>query len=146
MAGGRPTKGGDLVDKFDVDRQSKEKVRWVLEAQRGTVTTAQAAKALGVSVQRFHQIQDQVVRGGLEAVAPKKRGRPVVGKTRADHAEVKKLRKQVETMERDLKAANVLAELAVTMPEVVKKTLEEKLAKKVRRQKRNKRKRGSKKR
>ena len=114
MARGRPVLGGRLVDALDAPRAAQRRVRVILATLNGTQTIAEACTALGIGRSRFHALRQQVLRGALDAVTGRARGRPP---TRAAVSpEVAALRARIRELELTLRTALLRSEIALTMP------------------------------
>ena len=123
MAGGRPPKAGALVDKFDGSREAKKRLRLVLDAAAGRISTARASELLGVSMTRFHQIQAKAVGGALEALEEGQDGRPPKP---VDAQEVRQLRAELAKTQRKLALAETKAAVALVFPDQVDRGREKK--------------------
>jgi hypothetical protein len=53
-----------------------ERSRLFLAASIGEISVLEACEKLGISRQRFYELEDRAVAGFLEALAPRKAGRP----------------------------------------------------------------------
>lgn len=114
MARGRPVLGGRLVEGLDAPRVAQRRVRVILATLSGTQTIAEACTALGIGRSRFHALRQQVLRGALEAVAGRPRGRPAT--TLKTTPEIAALRARIRELELTLRTALLRSEIALTMP------------------------------
>jgi transposase-like protein len=114
MARGRPIVGLDLLDGLAAPRTARRRVRLVLATLTGQLSIAEACSALGVRRTRFHALRQQVLRGALDAAAPRSRGRP---RSRAVEApEVLQLQHRIRELELALRTTQLRSEIALTMP------------------------------
>lgn len=119
MAQGRPTKGSDIVTKFDASQEAKEKVRLVLDTLSSKTSVQDAAARLGVSESRFHQIRDEIVTGMLSAAEPKPVGRPP--EPDDEDSEVEQLKKKLGEAKMMVEISRLRELIAVAFPEIVEK-------------------------
>ena len=119
MGHGRPTKGSDIVSKFDASQEARKKVRFVLETLAGKTSVKHAADSLGVSESRFHQIRDEILAGMLDAAEPKPVGRPK--KEPAETDEVAALKKNLADVKLELHVSRLRELLDAAFPDLVKR-------------------------
>lgn len=117
MTQGRPTKGSDIVTKFDASAEAKEKVRLVLDTLAGKTSVQDAAARLNVTETRFHQIRDEILTGMLSAAEPKPVGRPP--EPEEDDPEVEALRKKLQEANLMVEISRLRELIAVAFPELV---------------------------
>ena len=75
-----------------------ERSRLFLAASIGEIPVTEACQKLGITRQRFYELEDRAVLGFLEALAPKKAGRP---KKHADPTA--QIRQELEDLQRENK-------------------------------------------
>lgn len=114
MPRGRPIAGVDLVDHFDAPRAVRRRVRVVLATVAGQLSIGDACAQLGVRRTRFHTLRAQVLRGALEAVDGRARGRPRA--PREDATQVRALEARIRELELALRTTQLRSEIALTMP------------------------------
>lgn len=114
MARGRPTTGVDLIERLDVPRLVRRRVRVVLATLTGALSITEASAALGIGRARFHALRWQVLGGAAEAIRPRPRGRPRQGG--AVSVEVQGLRARIQELELALHTTALRSEIALTMP------------------------------
>lgn len=119
MGKGRPTKGSEIVTKFEASEEAREKARLVLDTLSGKTSVQEAAEKLGVSEARFHQIRDELLSGMLEAAEPKPVGRP--RKEPPVPSEVEDLKEQLAQSKMETRIARLRELLALSHPELVKR-------------------------
>jgi hypothetical protein len=114
MARGRPRAGLRLIDQVAAPRTARRRVRVVLATIAGELSITEACTALGVRRTRFFALRQQVLRGAVDAVVARPRGRP---RQHAEaHAEVRDLQAQVRELELALRTTLLRSEIALTMP------------------------------
>lgn len=114
MARGRPTTGVNLIERLDVPRVVRRRVRVVLATLTGTLSIAEASAHLGIGRARFHTLRWQILGGAADAIRPRPRGRP----RRVDptSAEVRALQARIAELELALHTTALRSEIALTMP------------------------------
>jgi hypothetical protein len=118
---GRPSLGVDLVDSLEGPEEDLRRLKVVLETITGERTLKAASRELGVSEARFHEIRWQVLRGALDGTKPGLPGRPRTGEP-AEPEEVRDLRARVKWLEEELQCAFVRTEIALVMPELLRRS------------------------
>ena len=129
MSRGRPIAGLSLVDHVDAPRAARRRVRVVLATVAGQLSIAEACAQLGVQRTRFHALRHQVLRGALEAVGARPRGRPRA--PRGDAAEVRALQARIRELELALRTTLLRSEIALTMPFLLDRAGRKKKARRV---------------
>jgi transposase-like protein len=114
MARGRPPLGVQLLDTLPAPRGAQRRLRVVLATLTGAQTVADACLALGIGRSRFHTLRQQVLRGALDAVSGRPRGRP--RRVVEDPPDVRVLRTRIRELELALRATQLRSEIALTMP------------------------------
>ena len=120
MARGRPALGGHLLDSLPAPRAVQRRVRVILATLSRTQTVAEACAALGIGRSRFHVLRQQVLRGALDAVAGRPRGRP--RHVSATTPDVAALQARIRELELTLRTALLRSEIALTMPFLLDRT------------------------
>ena len=102
--------------------RAKERLRIVLETVAGQRRVEDACRLLGIGKTRFHALRRQVLQSALDGMEPGVAGRP---RTRdaQESTEVRELKAQIDALQLDLQAALVRTELALTLPNVLRRTL-----------------------
>lgn len=88
--------GGEALGK-DASRNARLLAAAILEVLGGARTPADASAALGLSLPRYYQVEQQALRGLTAACEPRPKGR----QTRPDH-EASKLRRENARLRRDV--------------------------------------------
>lgn len=120
MPAGRPTEGAAHVDKLDGDGQDKRRLKLILEVLAGNRSVGSACRELRLSKARFHELRRQALEGALAALAPAMPGR----RRRNDEpssARVEQLEGQVRELRLELQSALVRTEVALAMPQLLKR-------------------------
>ena len=115
---GRKPTGTKLLDKFTASPQAQARMRVILETVSGQKTIPEACAELGIGEAMFHRIRDQALRAGLDALEPKPMGRPRTA-TAAQQSQVAALEQEQKDLKIALRAAEVRAEIAQSMPHLL---------------------------
>ena len=118
---GRPSLGIDHVDSLDGPEGDRHRLKLVLATLTGEVTVKVASRDLGVSEARFHEFRRQVLDGALAAAAPGFPGRPRKVEP-ADTERVRELEARVKWLEEELQCAFVQTEVALVMPDLLRRS------------------------
>jgi transposase-like protein len=118
----RPPRGSRQVGRLEGEAQAKERLRIVLETIAGQRSVVEACRRLGVGKTRFHALRQQALQAALDGLEPGMSGRPRA-RDGQEPARVRELQDQVEGLKLDLQAALVRTELALTLPNVLRRTL-----------------------
>ena len=113
----RPGKGAEHVESLEGDRETKARLRAVLETIAGDLSVEEACRRLSLSPARFHELREEALLGALRALEPRAPGRPAAP---APDPEVTALRQRNAELERDLEAAHIRTEIAIVMPHVLR--------------------------
>jgi hypothetical protein len=125
MARGRRAKGPGLVEDLEGSEEAKTRMKVILETMAGQKSVQEACEQLGLGKSAFHEIRTESLKGALEKLEPKPRGRRRQDRTE-DQGQIAQLKKQVEELKAGLQVAHVREELALVMPEVLKRADEKK--------------------
>jgi transposase len=117
MRMGRPPKGGALVEHLDASSEAKERARVIIGTLREELTVRDACEELGVGETRFHQLRDRFVLEGVRGLEPRFGGRP---RKDEDDPRVGALLERVAQLEKELKAAELRAQIAQVLPRLLK--------------------------
>src|SRR5262245_20907951 len=120
MTRGRRPAWAEVVARLEGSAVAKARLRAGLEALTGQRTVAAACLGLGVSERRFRKLRDRMLRAALQGLEPRPAGRPShpAGETAGRVAE---LEAAVRALRLDLRAAQVREEIALLMPQVLRR-------------------------
>jgi hypothetical protein len=93
-------------------------MRAILETVSGQKTIPEACAELEIGEAMFHRIRDQALAAALEALQPKPMGRPRTATT-APSCVVAALEQENKDLKVELRAAEVRAEIAGSMPHLL---------------------------
>jgi hypothetical protein len=115
MERGRPPLGPGLVETLQGPDEAKRRLRVILETVAGTRTIAAACAELGICEAAFHELRKQALAAAVEGLSPRPVGRP---RKDADPEQrrIQELEAQVVLLKKDLHAAHIKGELAISMP------------------------------
>jgi hypothetical protein len=117
MRGRRPS-GPKSVQKLPGSDLAKQRLEVILGTIAGTIRVVDACAELRISEPRYHQLKNDVLRGALSALEPRRVGRPTRTLSPAE-VQVQALQQQLQDQDLELRAARARAEIAVTLPNVV---------------------------
>lgn len=113
----RPNLGLEHVEKLAGERESKARLKTILETLCGDLSVNDAAERLGVGVSRFAQLRDEALAGALESLDPRPAGRPV--RATVVSAKVLELERELDATRRQLELERVRTQILVAMPGLV---------------------------
>lgn len=116
---GRKTKGPKLVEGWEGSGEARRRLRVILETVSGGKAVAEAARELGVSESRFHEMRAEALRAALADLEPRVAGRPSRQEDPKDRALAEK-EAELRELRFQLRAAQLREELAILMPHVLK--------------------------
>jgi len=117
---GRPPKKLDHVEGLQGTEEEKRRLRVALETLTGDLTVREACRQLGVSEARFHELRREALQGALDRLAPGQAGRPRRLEP-ASERRIRELETLVRELEMDLRTEEVRAEIALVMPETLRR-------------------------
>ncbi len=115
---GRKPTGTKLLDKFTASAHAQSRMRAILETVSGQKTIPEACAELGIGEAMFHRIRAEAMAAALQALEPKPMGRPRTATT-AESSAVAALEQQNQHLKIALRAAEVRAEIAQSMPHLL---------------------------
>jgi hypothetical protein len=115
---GRRPSGANLVDRLEGSRHAKQRTKVILETLSGRMTISEACAALGIGEAAFHKLRTRFLRDAVASVEPRPAGRRPEAHEAAPE-EVATLRGEVEELRRELEAARIREEVALSMPHLV---------------------------
>ena len=113
----RPNLGLEHVEKLAGERESKARLKAILETLCGDLSVNDAAERLGVGPSRFAQLRDEALAGALESLDPRPAGRPARGAVVS--AKVLELERELDATRRQLELERVRTQILVAMPGLV---------------------------
>lgn len=121
----RPPEKTGHVDPLQGADADKQRLRIILQTVAGERSVKEACEKLGVSEARFHVLRRQALQAALDGLAPGAPGRPR-RMDEPDSDRVRELEQEVSELKVDLQAALVRTEIALTMPHLLRETLNKK--------------------
>jgi hypothetical protein len=118
---GRKPQGIELVEGLSGSKHAKERMRWFWETIQGACLVREACAALGICESRFHEQRSAWMQESLALLEPRAAGRPAKPAPPIAPDEVQGLREQIRALEARAAAAEVQAELARTLPHVMRR-------------------------
>jgi len=118
---GRRPVGVHIVDQLDGSADAKKRLRLILEALAGERTAQTAGQLLGISRRRFDALRRRFLRLALDSLEPRPPGRQ--GRKEVEDGQLATLQAQVQRLQIDLRAAQVREEIALAMPNLLRRRL-----------------------
>jgi hypothetical protein len=115
---GRKPTGTKLLDKFTASAHAQARMRAILETVSRAKTIPEVCAELGIGEAMFHRIRAEAMAAALEALEPKPMGRPRTA-TAAPATAVAALEQENQDLKIALRAAEVRAEIAQSMPHLM---------------------------
>src|SRR5262245_16431676 len=113
---GRYPSGPEFVEQLSGSVEAKRRLKIVLETLAGSCRVGEACVRLGVSEQRFDQIRTEAMQAGVDRLEERPAGRRPNVRTTAE-LQLHAARAHIAELEARLQAAEVRAELALTLPQ-----------------------------
>jgi transposase-like protein len=110
--------GPELADRVEGSVPAKERLKIILATIAGHVTVADACEKLGINEARFHELRTEWLQASVMHLEPKPLGRPATQVT-PEATEIASLKRQVQELKMDLRAAQIREEIALLMPHVL---------------------------
>ena len=123
MARGRPPKGPGLVDSLEGPDETKERLRVILETIAGVCSVSEACRTLDLGKTAFSELRTRALEAALRSIEPRPAGRPAKV-TSPEQSRVEGIVAENQTLRRDLAAAQLREEIALTMPHLRQSTKE----------------------
>ena len=114
----RTTDGPKHARKVEASKRAQTRLEAILETLTGTKTVAEVCAELGINEARFHVIRKQALQAAAERLEPQPTGRPPKVEDPRD-AQIAELEAELQRKDVELRAAEVRAELALAMPDVL---------------------------
>ena len=115
---GRKPTGTKLLDKFTASPRALARMRAILETVSRQKTIPEACAELEIGEAMFHRIRAEAMAAALEALEPKPMGRPRTATT-APSTAAAALEQENQDLKIELRAAEVRAEIAQSMPHLL---------------------------
>jgi hypothetical protein len=115
MNPGRPPLRANIVDRFDADPNSKERLKILLQTIAGELSVPDACNKLDISHARFFELRTTVLKAALDSLEPKPAGRPPQ-KIDPESDRIQQLEQQNLDLRVHLAAAQLREEIALAMP------------------------------
>lgn len=113
----RPNRGIEHVEKLAGERDTKARLKTILETLCGELSVNDAAERLCVCPSRFHELRDTALTGALEALSPRPAGRP--SNKSHEALAILDLERELRDANYQLEVERVRTEILMTMPGVV---------------------------
>jgi hypothetical protein len=107
------------LKKLAVSPLVKTRLEWLLKSLSGECTVPEACAALGINESRFHKLRSDWLQASAERLEPGRPGRRAQAKS-PETRQIIALEDKVRSLEVQLRAAEVRAELAQALPQVVR--------------------------
>jgi transposase-like protein len=120
----RKTSPKRLVGNLDGEASTKAQLETILDVLADRKSVADACRELSVSEATFHRLREKVLGAALEALVPKKAGRPP--KAPPAPAEVEELKRTLRETRIELEASRIREEIALVMPHLLKRDAKKK--------------------
>ena len=101
----------------DDDARARQKAEVILKVRAGLMTATEAAQALGVSRKTYYKWEGRALKGMIESLSERKAGRPPC----PVDEEKEELKKQVESLQAQVRAQDSLLELRAALMADAKK-------------------------
>src|SRR3990172_1220493 len=118
---GRKPQGAALVKPLTGSAHAKQRMTLFMQTLRGECTVEAACGELGIGPSRFFAQRAAWLQEALELLEPRSPGRPSKPEAVAALGEMAALRERIEELEARAAAVEVQAELARTMPHVLRR-------------------------
>jgi hypothetical protein len=120
MGRGRRTDGAKLVDRLNGSAEAKARLKMILETLSAERTAGQAGLAVGIGERRLHKLRLRALQHALSSLEFQPVGRRARQPSQDDrHIEV--LEAEVQRLRIDLRAAQIREEIALSIPQLLKK-------------------------
>lgn len=115
---GRKTSAKRLVDSLEGEASTKAQLQAVLDVLAEKRSVADACAELGIGEATFHRLKERVLGAALEALVPRRAGRPP--KVPETPTEVEELKRALHETRVELEASRIREEIALVMPHLLK--------------------------
>jgi hypothetical protein len=115
MKRGRPPLGPNIVEHFDADPNTKERLQIILQTLAGDLSVTDACTKLDISQARFFELRSTMLQAALHSLEPRPAGRPPAQIDPATQR-IQQLEQQNLDLRVHLTAAQLREEIALAMP------------------------------
>ena len=112
---GRKPAGPQIAERLEGSPSAKQRLKVILETITGQLTVSEACEQLGIGESRFHTLRYQTLQATLEALEPRRLGRPAKPMS-PEQAEIDTLQAELCRVQADLELAQVQIRLARIHP------------------------------
>src|SRR5688572_18084802 len=116
---GRKTSAKRLVESLEGEASIKAQLQAVLDVLAEKKSVADACAELGIGEATFHRLRERALGAALEALVPKRAGRP--SKVPETPTEVEELKRALHETRVELEASRIREEIALVMPHLLKR-------------------------
>ena len=117
---GRPPLGLGHVNRLPGSDEARARLKIILATMTGEKTIPEACAELRIGESRFHELRNEFLAKGVEALEPRPLGRPVAPEPTAMERENLRLHRENEQLKLEVQAAQIREEIALVMPHVLK--------------------------
>jgi hypothetical protein len=119
MTRGRKPEGAELVGRLEGSDSAKARLRLILDVLAGRRAVGEACRQLGLSDRRFHELRCLALQAALGGLEPRPAGRPAQQPGGGEQEAA--LRATIRDLQLDLRASRVREEIALTMPDLLRR-------------------------
>ena len=112
---GRKPAGPQIAERLEGSPSAKQRLEVILETITGQLTVSEACEQLRIGESRFHDLRHQTLQATLEALEPRRLGRPAKPMS-PEQAEIDTLKAELRGVHADLELAQVQIRLARIHP------------------------------
>ncbi len=114
---GRHPSGPSYVQNFPASAMARQRAQVILETLSGQCRVQEACRRQHVSEPRFHQLRQEMLQAGVQALEPQAPGRPAQEAAPLS-GQVQALQEQVAQLQLEVRLAQAREELALVLPGV----------------------------
>jgi len=111
--------GSKLVEGLDASEAARQRFQVILQTLNGKMAVTEACEVLGVSEAGFYKLRGQFMQDAVGLLEPKKPGRKP-REVSPQEQQIQDLEAEVKHLTRELDAAFIRTEIALTMPHLMK--------------------------
>jgi len=117
---GRPPLKLQHVDRMPGSKEARRRLKILLATLTGEKTVVEACSELGIGESRFHDLRNEFLNKGVEALEPRPLGRPPAPEPTELEKENLRLHRELSQLKLELQGALIREEIAVVMPHLLK--------------------------